>query len=520
MVALPGLDKRIIDAIDEESVTERVKLDIRSDFILAPHFNAIFVAAHAELWSRLSESLKAGTYNPDLPLTISVPKERWFIRPGSILQPFDRFLYQALIDGVADTLEQGMDRTRSFSHVVSDEPNQMLVPAHQCWERFQDKVTQLCDLGTHVLRADIANYFERIPQHHLVNLMSAAGCPPESVKLVEEMLLAFQERDSFGIVQGLFPSDILGNFFLSDFDAFCELHNIPSARYVDDIYLAFDSESTARRGLIQLIESLRKDGLHLNEYKSGIFPASEIIREETAIDRLFEEVRQEIDDEMRPGVVSSYAFEADWEFDDDPPDEAPEEEEIAALAAERLFGQIGEYPKYADRIERFCLPLLRRADSDVAVDYVLAHLLRKPHQTRLYFSYLTGFVRGSPALVRALEQYFQSHELISGFQRMFLLATLMRAFQIDRRAVNGAIQWLQNRQLAKEARAMAAIFASRHGNPNQKRAVRLEYENEPSDYVRSAILYAAHYFTGVEKRTCKRAWGGHNEINALIATTI
>lgn len=515
-----GLDQRIIDAINHDSVTERVKLDIRSDFILAPHFNAIFVSAHAELWSRLSESLRAGTYNPDLPLTISVPKERWFTRPGSILQPVDRFLYQALIDGVADTLEQGMDRVRSFSHVVSDEPNQMFAPAHECWGRFQAKITQLCDSGTHVLRADIANYFERIPQHHLVNLMSAAGCPPEIVKLLEEMLLAFQERDSFGIVQGLFPSDILGNFFLSDFDAFCELHDIPSARYVDDIYLAFESEAAARQGLIRLIESLRKDGLHLNEYKSGIFPANEIIREETAIDRMFEEVRDEIDDEIRPGAVSPYAFEADWEFEDDEEDDAPDEEEVDAIAAERLFGQIDEYPKYADRIEKFCLPLLRRADSGVAVDHVLAHLLSKPHQTRLYFSYLAGFVRDNPALVTALEEQFQSEQLISGYQMMFLLATLMRTPQTDRRTVNAAIQWLQNRQIAKEARAMAAIFASRHGNPNQKRAVRQEYENEPSDYVRSAMLYAARYFTNVEKRTCKRAWGGHNEINALIAGTI
>ena len=34
---MPGLDRRILDAIDHASVIERVKLDIRSDFIFAPH---------------------------------------------------------------------------------------------------------------------------------------------------------------------------------------------------------------------------------------------------------------------------------------------------------------------------------------------------------------------------------------------------------------------------------------------------------------------------------------------------
>ena len=39
---MPGLDRRIIAQIDHESVIAHVKADIRSDFILAPHYNAIF----------------------------------------------------------------------------------------------------------------------------------------------------------------------------------------------------------------------------------------------------------------------------------------------------------------------------------------------------------------------------------------------------------------------------------------------------------------------------------------------
>lgn len=80
--------------------------------------------------------------------------------------------------------------------------------------------------GYIVVKADIANYFERIPQHHLVNLMSAARCPPEVVNLLEEMLLAFKGRNSFGILQGMFPSDVLGNFFLSEFDGYCDIHMV------------------------------------------------------------------------------------------------------------------------------------------------------------------------------------------------------------------------------------------------------------------------------------------------------
>lgn len=519
---MPGLDRRIIAQIDHEGVIAHVKADIRSDFILAPHYNAIFNRAGDDLWEQLSQQLRAGTYQPDLPITMSVPKERFFTRPGSILRPADRLMYQALVDHVMDRLEESLDRTRSFSHVPSDEDGQMFEPNHESWERFQARVAEICDGSEFILKADISNYFERLPQHHLVNLMAAGGCAPEVVRLLEEMMLAFRERNSFGIVQGVYPSDALGNFFLSDFDAYCELADILSARYVDDIYIGFPSEAEARKGLANLIETLRKDGLHLNEYKSKIMPADEVIQEETAIDRLFDEIREEIEDDETYERASPYGFEVEWEDDEDDDeedDDAEEEDDLGNAAVERLMENIGDYPNQEDQIEKFCLPILRSAQSDSAVDHVLENLKEKPHQTRLYFSYISTFVRTNQDVVDALEE-LMADDTVSDYQRMFLLAALLRARAVTRATVNTALQWLQNRTVAKETRAMAAIFAAKQGAPQQKRTVRTSYEDEPSDYVRSAILFSSKYLTAAEKNTCKRAWGGHNTINTLIAQTI
>ena len=519
---MPGLDRRVIAQIDHEGVIAHVKADIRSDFILAPHYNAIFNKAGDDLWEQLSQQLRAGTYQPDLPITMSVPKERFFTRPGSILRPADRIMYQALVDHVMDRLEEGLDRTRSFSHVPSDEDEQMFEPNHESWERFQARVAEICDRSEFILKADISNYFERLPQHHLVNLMAAGGCAPEVVRLLEEMMLAFRERNSFGIVQGVYPSDALGNFFLSDFDAYCELADILSARYVDDIYIGFPSEAEARKGLANLIETLRKDGLHLNEYKSKIMPADEVIQEETVIDRLFDEIREEIEDDETYERASPYGFEVEWEDYEDNEDEDDDEEEeddLENAALERLMKNIGDYPNQEDQIEKFCLPILRSAQSDSAVDHVLENLKEKPHQTRLYFSYISTFVRTDQDVVDALEELV-ADDTVSDYQRMFLLAALLRARAVTRATVNTSLQWLQNRTVAKETRAMAAIFAAKHGAPQQKRTVRTSYEDEPSDYVRSAILFSSKYLTVVEKNTCKRAWGGHNAINTLIAQTI
>ena len=165
---MPGLDRQILDSINPTNVIDRVKLDIRSDFILAPHYNAIFLSAGNELWSRLSASLRAGSYNPGLPLTVSVPKEKWFTRPGSILQPFDRFMYQSLIDQVNTKLEDNMDRERVFSHVPAADQAQMFVSSHECWENFQSKIGQICAQGTHIVN-----------HHRLKAVASGYGSKPD-----------------------------------------------------------------------------------------------------------------------------------------------------------------------------------------------------------------------------------------------------------------------------------------------------------------------------------------------------
>lgn len=512
---MPGLDRQIVDAADHETLLARVRADIRTDFILAPHLNSVFVNAADELWEEVAATLRSGTYEPALPVTISVPKERGFARPGSILLPPDRLVYQLLIDTASAILEDQLDRNRTFSHVLVHQPDAMFEPAHESWGRFQARVLEMCRASPYVVKADIANYFERIPQHHLINLMSSSGCPGPVVNLMEEILLAFQERDSFGIIQGVYPSDVLGNFFLSEFDAYCELNGIASARYVDDIFIGYASETEAKKGLVSLIEHLRREGLHLNEHKSGIHLSEDVVREETAIDDLFEDARREARERLAHYVETGYGFTAEWELY-----EEPDDENVELSATVILYNAKNEYPEQAEKIDKFSLPLLRAIGSDYAVDDVLEALVNRPHLARLYHSYLSRFAPESQLITERLAELIVNDAFVTDYERMYVMASLMNAEAISREACNTALQWLQSTVVTIEARALAALFVARHGNPKQKRAVRLAYENEPSDYVRGAQLYASRYFTTAERRTCRRAWGGHSTLNALISQAL
>ena len=524
---MPGLDRSVLDKVDSDLAIARIRRDIRTDFILAPHFNAIFLKAADELWARTHEQLSSGKYAPEPVLTVAVPKVRNFTRPGSILSPIDRLVYQALADLVAPTIEAQLDRSRTFSHVVAQTGSEvhLFEPEHRCWDRFQTALRKLASKVGYFVKADIANYFERIPQHHLINLMIASGCIPEAVHLLEEILLAFQERNSFGIIQGVFPSDLLGNFYLSDIDAYCEMHGIQSLRFVDDLYLRFDSLADARRGLIRVIDRLRQEGLHLNEYKSGIRAAQLVVREETELDRLFSQTIKEIREERKSQnsaaeVVTGYGFSVGWEFDGDHEDDSGDDDDITINAIERLYESLDDHTGQADKIDRFCLPFLRAAGSDIAVQRALTGITERPHLSRLYLSYVSRFVTGDSAVTKKLERLIESPMVVMDYQRMYILGALMGSAKIDRNTVNIALRLLSESNVAQEVRALAAVFAARHGTPQQRRTVRLSYEKEASGYVRAAILYASRHFTATERKICAKAWGGHNTTNALISNAL
>jgi hypothetical protein len=69
--AMPGLDKSVVASINPEISLSHTTRDVQSDFILAPHDNAIFLSARSKLWERPSELLRSGKSQPELALTIS-----------------------------------------------------------------------------------------------------------------------------------------------------------------------------------------------------------------------------------------------------------------------------------------------------------------------------------------------------------------------------------------------------------------------------------------------------------------
>ncbi len=522
---MTGLDKKIIDQIDYKITLKRVITDMRNDFIYSPHYFYLFQNHGQEIWEELSRLLKSGRFSPFLPQYINVPKSSGLIRHGSILEPLDRLLYQALIDYIAPIVEKNIDRNSVFSNVLlkNDPDGKMFEPVNETYQKFKESIKSCCDNPSNkfVIKTDIASYFDTIYQHNIINSLRSIGCISEITNLLEDLLLSFRERNSHGILQGMFPSDLLGNFYLHGFDFQLALERVKSIRYVDDIYIFADSKVECLKILSDICTRLRKDGLFLNESKTKIGTTNDIRYEETELDCLLSNVREKLSE---IGWTTSYGFEDEFN-DEEYYNEEEEEIENQVFSSEFNLSDVEslylkhDQAKYQhDQIVKFCLPILAKGKSTIAVDDALRKIIEEPHLTRAYCIYLALISSEIQDLYKKISELAKNrNEIIYDWQYLWIYSSLFSLENIESYVVNFAIKDLKNKSISEAIRAISACLIGKHGITQQRNILKNEYSSEPSNYVKSAILHSSHYFPSSEGRACRRAWGGHSFINSLIA---
>ncbi len=504
-----GLAQESIRSIDWAASVREIIIDMRSDFIFAPHIAAIFEDNSEQLVEITVGDLGAGTYAARLPITTSVPKSSFLTRPGSILEPKDRLVFHAVATSLRDHVEAEIDRTRCFSNRPPQPPATLFAPSNRSYAEFQDHISDIADDKPWMIKTDIANYFASLPQHNLINMLRASGADNSCVNLLEEILLSHSNRRrSFGILQGLYSSDLLGNYYLSDLDSHLEMLETPSARYVDDIYIGFDDEISARRGLVRLDAEVRNSGLSLSDSKTRVARSADLIADEREVDQLFEDARIEVENDIADLVDNMYGFQSNW---------APniEDGQVDLEAVKRLLDAADQDGLPGAKIDKFCLPALRAAQDDYAVGHALDGINSRPQLTKTYASYLSHFSPRNDATMQAVCRLISHDPFHTDYQRMFGLAALLDCADVHQTAVASARRWI-NAAYGPELRALSVIFCMKFGDNRIKRHILRLYETEPSEYVRAAIVYGSQYLTQAERRTAWRAWGGHNQLNSLI----
>ncbi len=520
-----GLDDAQLKKIDWPLALKRVIHDLRSDFIYAPHLNFIYNKAGVELIAALVQELKSGTYTPNVPLTIEVPKSfrirvavqskrlgPSYTRPGSILLPRDRLFYQALADQAAPIIEAKTDTKRSFSHRLAHGDNaSMFLPTRECWNALQKSLSKHAKSKTdrYILKIDVANFFGSLNQHVLINVLNDAGYPKPLSSRLESLLTSYTgERSSRGILQGMYPSDLFGNYYMAPIDRFLDDYGVPSDRYVDDIYIFVASVDAAEQLLRHLIPALRSYDLVLNEAKSVIMPKAALISEEPDLEALFSNAVEEISDQLdEENFDADYGFQSEW--DDEPADE----EDLELQATMILFDSITQYPGHEESIERFCLPLFSKVASDYAVQHVLDSFKKRPSMAQIYAAYLSKFL-DTECITELLLEFLEDSSL-ADWQKMWILAALSQVEKADDASAKIALGLLKDANRHEALRAVAAIYVGRFGDHARRKSLISIYASV-SSYIQAAIYFSSKYWPSVERSNAKASWGGHGPLHNLL----
>ncbi|MCA9803215.1 MAG: RNA-directed DNA polymerase [Cyanobacteria bacterium HKST-UBA02] len=518
------VDYNYLANLNFRSSAGRVRSDIRTDLVYAPHFSASFDVIPEEIFEHLRTLVKAHKFYASPPITLESPKRSGLTRPGSILDPLNRLLYQVLVDQIAVDGESQIDRDNVFSQVLleSDPDSEMFVHASDCYSKFLDKIERAAEDSEYVLEADINSFFERIYHHSLVNFLSGVCQDQQAVKSLSQLLFVFTQKDSHGIIQGVFPSDFLGNIYLCPLDADLKILGQRFCRYVDDIYLFFDSRKDAFKRLGYLCQYLRREGLNLNESKTSIKRSEKLVTKDKAVKDLFDEARKEVEAQEILSKDVSYGFAGEWEDSEVLPSMEDDSgwQDFETRAVERLFDYKVENKALSDVIDRFCLPILAASHSDLAVASSIEGIQRRPHMSRDYCRYLASLAKRDDAVAKELGDLLISDDIVYDAQRMWILAAVLQTKYHSEALVDHCIRVLRSREYHQAVRALACIYAGARGAAAQRRIVKQYYQSEESEYVRSAILYTSKYFPKNERDTCITSWGGHSVTNSIVAKTV
>jgi hypothetical protein len=310
----------------------------------------------------------------------------------------------------------------------------------------------------------------------------------------------------------MYPSDLLGNYYMAPIDRFLDDYGVPSSRYVDDIYVFVESVDSADQLLRELIPALRGYDLVLNEAKSVIMPKSALITEEPDLEMLFAAAVGEI-----AGQVDDDDFDADYGFQSEWDDEEIDEEDLELQATTVLFDSLAEFPGHEENIERFCLPLFLKAGSSYAVEHVLNSFKKRPSMSQIYATYLAKFL-DMDGVHEFLLTLLKDASLFD-WQKIWVLAALSQVTTADDKAVKAALELLRDANRHDALRAVAAIYVGRFGDQTRRKALISIYRSV-SSYIQAANYYSSRRWPGTERANAKASWGAHSPLHSLLTAAM
>lgn len=224
-----------------------------------------------------------GAYRGNPSVLRNIPKKGYGERYSLETDFFDRFIYQAICSFLIPYYDKLISH-RVLSYRYDPKPlneKYLFKPKIDRWFTFEGVTLTFVRSKKFLLITDVSNFFENISRDQLIKKLELAipnitATGPEKLQIrnaittLDNLLKQWTYNGSHGLPQNRDASSFLSNVLLSSIDHAMVNSGYDYYRYVDDIRILADSESTARRALQDLIRQLRKIGLNINASKTEI----------------------------------------------------------------------------------------------------------------------------------------------------------------------------------------------------------------------------------------------------------
>jgi len=231
---------------------------------------------------------------------VLVPKKELFdFRKCALIQPLDELKYLSLVIQIADKIEImriSKSKNNIFSYRFKPQKGYLFDPNYNftSFREYVSKKSNQQNINV-VVSCDIGNFYDRLNLHRLECILSSnEKIDKKIVHQINELLLFWSNRDSYGLPVGSNASRILAEASLIEVDNYLISKKIDFCRFVDDYRIFAKDAVTAHHSLSVLVDRLNKEGLFLNTSKTEIKDVSkaEVIRDEDSTQPL--ETNEEI----------------------------------------------------------------------------------------------------------------------------------------------------------------------------------------------------------------------------------
>ncbi len=510
-----------VGSLDLDLAYRRVKQDLKTDFIDYSIERQVFDHRREENLQQLGLEIE-GEYKPSLTKRIDVPKQNRTLRPGAVPRLKDRIVLQALIDSVAEKIDDQMipDADKVvFSHRVKKNGDEEMFDFGG-YGRFEERTLAAMRSGKgYLLDTDIAAYFEHVDMGRMAATLSGFGIESGTTNSILEMIDALNGTKYHGLPQGCWPSNLLGNIYLDPLDKYMLRRGYDYFRYSDDIRVFGNSKLELYRALKDLTIQLRSLHLNLQTEKMQLLYGTKLKK---SVDYRHSRL-QEFVKTLPPVVVVTYGYGEDVQVE-----KKDVTVEDAKTSEELLLQYLGQHvfrpeDRYDARMLRYCIGLLTSLGSAVAEDEVLRWLPHCPAETKLLVNYLetsNNFKKIKDAMI----DYLTSEANIYEWSEMWVLEYLIRAkarFEGGATLNEGDMKII--RRIANDknrhwiCRFKAIRICGLYGDDQERKALMDSYDDESQLEIQYAIVLACEKLNLVERNRFYQLCEGQNkEMNDLI----